>query len=298
MRRLGWPLAVIAALAGVVRANDIQPRLFTNAPVGTNFASLAYTRSEGNVAVDANVATDVEATLDTFVASYSHAFGLFGKSATFTAAVPYVDATVSGFVGGVATTVSDRNVGDPRFRLAVNLAGAPALTPAEFASYRQRAIVGFNLEITPPLGDYDETRAVNFGSNRWTITPELGVSRRFERFTLEGALSASLFSTNDEFLVDRTLKQDPILYARSNLLYHFARWPGAWIGVGGLYLWGGETSLDGTHRDDLQKRSRIGGAVHVPVGLRHGLQFAYSTGVTTRIGADFDNYKVAYSYRF
>ena len=51
----------------------------------------------------------------------------------------------------------------------MNLAGAPALTPEEFASYRQKTIIGFDIEVSAPLGHYDETRRINFGANRWEI---------------------------------------------------------------------------------------------------------------------------------
>ena len=41
-------LGLLASLgADRLTANDIQPRLFTNVPVGTNFVTFAYTRSEG-----------------------------------------------------------------------------------------------------------------------------------------------------------------------------------------------------------------------------------------------------------
>ena len=280
-----------------VVANDVQPRLFTNVPVDTNFIALGYTRSVGNVAVDPSLALDVEAELDTYLVSYSRTFGLFGQSGIFTAVLPYADLTLSGIVQGEQVTVSGAERPDPRFRFALNLSGAPALTAKEFAGYRQQTIVGFNIEVQPPWGDYDETRRINFGSNRWTITPELGFSHRFRHFTVEGAGSLIFFSDNNEYLVDSTLKQEMIGVVRANLLYHFRR-PGTWIGVAALYLSGGESTINGVDREDLQSNSRVGGALSVPFGGRHNLLLKISAGVTTRIGADFNNYGVVYTYRF
>jgi hypothetical protein len=294
--RLVWAMAWLL-LPGAVHANDVLPRLFTNLPTGMNFLSLAYVRSEGNVAVDPSLAVDVDARLDTYQLSYARSFGLFGQSALFTAFVPYADLTLSGIVGGERVSASGDERPDPRFRLALNLVGAPALSRSDFAGYRQKTIVGFNIEVQPPWGDYDETRRVNFGTNRWTVSPELGISHRVGRFTLEAAGTLMFFSDNDEYLVNSTLKQEPIGMVRANVLYHFRR-PGTWLAFGSMYLSGGETTVDGTDRQDLQSKSRAGVALSLPFGRRHNLIFKFSTGVTTRIGADFDNYGIVYTLTF
>ena len=44
----------------------------------------------------------------------------------------------------------------PWFRLSVNLYGAPALPLWEFASYQQDLIVGASLQVTVPVGQYDD----------------------------------------------------------------------------------------------------------------------------------------------
>ena len=278
-------------------SNDGLPRLLTNVPVNVNYLSLSYTRSEGNVSVDPSLALDVEAQLDSYVMSYTRSFAAFGQSATFTALLPFSDLSLTGVVHGEAASASDAQVPDPGFRLAVNLSGAPALKLNEIAGYRQKTIIGFNLKVTAPLGHYDESRRINFGANRWSVSPELGIARRFKRITLEGAMAAVFFSDNDEYLGNQTLKQEPIGMVRANLLYHFRR-PGTWVGISSLYLRGGETTIAGDQREDLQSNSRIGVALSMPFAGRHNLLFKYSRGVTTRIGADFDNYNISYTLMF
>ena len=68
-------------------------------------------------------------------------------------------------------------MGDPRFRVSVNLFGAPALSVKEFASYRQDLIVGVSLQVSAPLGQYDDTKLLNLGSNRWSSDPNSGFQR-------------------------------------------------------------------------------------------------------------------------
>jgi len=290
-------LGLCSAFAGRAFGNDVLPRLFSNIPVDTNFLSIGYMRSEGNVSVDPSLALDVQASMDTWTLSYTRSFAAFGQSAQFTASLPYVDLSLSGLVGGALVTAQDDNVPDPKFRLAFNLYGAPALPLAEFAGYRERTIIGFNFEVTPPWGDYIETRRVNFGANRWSFSPQFGFGHQIGRFTVEGSLTGIFFTDNDDYLVDNTLKQKPISMVRGNLLYHFRR-PGTWLGVSALYLRGGETTVNGTDRQDLQSNSRMGVALSVPFARRHNLLVRYSRGVTTRIGADFDNYGVQYTLRF
>jgi len=65
-----------------------------------------------------------------------------------------------------------------------------------------------------------------------------------------------------------------------------------------MYWWGGGSFVDGQDRNDLQKTSRVGVALSVPLAPRHNLLFKVTEGVTARIGADFVNFTLAYSYRF
>lgn len=288
----------MVVVAPVCTANDVLPRLLTNVPINTNFVGISYTHSQGNVSVDPSLALDVDANLDTYALSYRRSFAAFGQSAFFAVVVPYSDLELTGLLQGEPVSAQDDQAADPRFRLAFNLSGAPALERSEFAGYRQKTIVGFNIEVTAPLGHYDETRRINFGSNRWTVVPELGIARRFKRFTLEASASAIFFSDNDEYLVNQTLKQKPVGVVRANLIYHFLRRPGTFIGFSTLYLRGGETTVDGLDRQDLQENSRFGVALSMPFGRRHNVLLKYSSGVTTRVGADFDNYQIGYTLMF
>ena len=58
-------------------ANDVEPRLYSNTPVGVNFISLNYARSDGEVTFDASVpVADVEGEIDAMVLSYSRGFSI------------------------------------------------------------------------------------------------------------------------------------------------------------------------------------------------------------------------------
>jgi len=74
---------------------------------------------------------------------------------------------------------------DPKIRLSVNLYGAPALTLQQFKYYEQDLIIGASVQVSVPRGQYDDTRAINLGTNRWSVKPELGVSQIVGPWTLE-----------------------------------------------------------------------------------------------------------------
>jgi hypothetical protein len=50
-----------------------------------------------------------------------------------------------------------------------------------------------------PLGQYDSTRLVNIGTNRWSFKPELGVSKALGPWTLEATAAATVFADNKHF---------------------------------------------------------------------------------------------------
>jgi hypothetical protein len=68
--------------------------------------------------------------------------------------------------------------------------------------------------------------------------------------------------------------------------------------VDGTYYTGGRTTVDGVASDDLQKNSRAGVTVALPVDRRNSIKLNASTGVSTRTGGDFNAFGVAWQYRW
>ena len=84
-------------------------------------------------------------------------------------------------------------LGDPRFRFSINLFGAPALAAKEFTNYKQDLIVGVSLQVSAPLGQYDDSKLLNLGNNRWSLPVEAIVLNAndisFLRVATDGAVS-------------------------------------------------------------------------------------------------------------
>ena len=147
-------------------------------------------------------------------------------------------------------------LGDPRFRVSVNLFGAPALSVKDFASYKQDLIVGVSLQVSAPLGQYDDSKLLNLGNNRWSFRPELGISKAWGPWTFEVAPSMTFFTDNNDFFGGNNFAQAPIYAVQGHILYNFPS--GIWMALDGVYFAGGRTALNGVKSDNEQENTRAG----------------------------------------
>jgi hypothetical protein len=304
MRLKTFPsLAVVMAsyamiLAGPeVSAQDLEPRAYVNTPVGVNFLVAGYGHAAGGVAFDASVPLEnAHVRTNAAVLAYARSLDIWGLSGKVDVIVPY--AWTSGSADFQGQT-RERNVSgfcDPRFRFSVNFYGAPALSLQQFSEYEQDLIVGASLQVTPPLGQYDPDKLLNNGTNRWAFRPEIGVSKALGPLTLEIAADVTFYTDNHDFFGGHTREQAPIYSLQGHLVYRLRS--GIWAALDGNYYAGGRTTLDGVEGDDLQKNSRIGATIALPVNRYHSVKLYASTGVSTRTGSDFDAVGIAWQYRW
>jgi hypothetical protein len=286
---------VSSLFAGSARAQEMEPRSYSNAPVGMNFLGVSYGLSRGNVVTDAALPIeDFHVTAHTIGLGYVRVVGVFGKQAKLQATVPFSWLSGSATLAGQDTSGARTGLADARLKFSVNLFGGPALAPAEFKNYQQSRIVGASVVVAIPIGHYEEDKVVNLGANRWGVKPEIGVSNRFGQWYTELYTGIWFFSDNGEYLETKTLSQDPVWGTQAHLSYVFR--PGMWLAGNAVYVNGGETSVDGVAANNFQKNWRFGATFALPLAPQHGLKFVFNTGVATRIGADFDSFTVVYQY--
>jgi hypothetical protein len=282
---------------GSVSAQALEPRAYSNTPVGMNFLMLGYAYQQGDVLLDPSVPLkDVKVKIDSPVLAYVRSLDVWGKAGKVDMIVPYAWLSGSGKVGGEERDRKVDGFADPGVRLSVNLYGAPALSFKEFKNYRQDTIFGVSLLATMPLGQYDSNKLVNIGTNRWSFKPEMGISQALGRWTLEAAAGATFYTKNDDFFGGKTREQDPIYSLQGHLIYNFPR--GIWGALNATYYTGGRTSIDGVKGDDLQRNWRLGATLAFPVTLHQSVKLYASTGVYTRVGGDFDLLGIAWQYRW
>lgn len=287
---------LVVASAASLRAQDLEPRAFSPVPVGVNFAALAYGYSFGNVLLDPSIPVeDGTGNIHSLTGAYVRSFSFFGLSAKVDGVVPFAFGNWKGKLAGRDTSRVATGFGDPSVRLSVNLIGAPALEIPRFMTYRQGTIVGASLRVVAPLGQYDETRLLNLGTNRWTFIPRLGASRRLGRWTVEAVGSVWLFTGNPN-LLGTDYRQDPLWTVQGDLSYTFDG--GAWLAVDAGWGSGARATVDGVEASTDQNNARFSLTAAYPLSRRAALKAAWTSGLSTRLGADFDSLVLVYQYRW
>jgi hypothetical protein len=291
---------VLLSLVLIARAlaQDLEPQSYSASPIGLNFVVAGFGRSSGAVLVDPNLGlSDVHATLHSATIGYGRTFGLLRRQALFTVGLPYVWGDISGSVGERAGSIRRSGLTDLRARLAVNLHGNPALTPQEFARRKRTLIVGTSLTVAAPSGQYDQTKLINLGTNRFAFKPEVGISYPVKKLDLDAYFGAWLFTPNSAFFPGtHTRRQDPVTTLQGHASYTFR--PRLWLAFDFTWYQGGGASLDCGPSAEGQNNTRAGVTFSLPIGSRQSLKLAYSTGTTSRVGTDFDTFAVVWQFSF
>jgi len=296
VRRRGAALATLLLAPAVAAAQSMEPRAYSNLPLGLNVLLVGYGYSEGALGFDTSAPLqDGNARVHSLPLGYVRPLDVFGHAGSVALVLPLVDMTATASLNG--TTEARREVSglaDPVLRLAFNFYGAPALSPVEFARYRQDLIVGASLVVTAPLGQYDNTRLANIGSNRWSVKPELGLSQALGPWTVELAGGATFFSRNDEFFNGNVREQDPIYSAQVHVTRDFGR--GLWGAVSTTYYEGGRTTLNGAPGEDRLAGWRTALTLSLPLNWQNSIKLSASSGLYARTGSDFNSVGVAWQH--
>jgi hypothetical protein len=241
-------------------------------------------------------ASNPELTTSNLNLAYARVLDIASKSAKFDVIAPATDLSGSVVFDGQRLRRSLSGLSDAKFRLAVSFLGSPAMSLKEYAGFKQDLIVGASLQVSAPVGQYDGSRLVNLGTNRWSFKPELGVSKALGRWTLEGTAAVTLFTDNDDFYQDRNRSQDPLYSLQAHVIYSFRS--AVWGSLDGTYFAGGRTTVDGTLNNDLQQNWRVGATLVFPVNPHNSIKLYGSSGVSARTGNSFDLLGIAWQYRW
>jgi len=294
---------VLSITALVASAQDLAPRAYIITPVHSNAAVFAYSFLDGDLVFDNAVPiTGATARVSIPVFSYYHSLNFFGRSANVTASLPYGVGNLRGNVLDQETKAYRSGLFDAVFRFSVNVMGGPAMNVADFRKWRQKTIMGVSLRVVTPTGQYDPTKLINYGANRWGFKPEFGLSRRWGYWVLDAYSGVWFYTTNHDFFSrnqfspgTNTLKQNSIFAFEGHLSYDVK--PRLWASLDGNFWVGGRTTInDVENPNSLQQNSRIGGTVSVPVNKHQSLKFSYNRGAYIRYGGNFNNVSVGWQY--
>src|SRR5258707_347074 len=250
-----FKLVISASLAigfpSMLCAQDLAPRAYVITPLHSNAVTLAWSFYDGTINYNGALpVSDATGTYSVPIFSYYRSFDFFGRSANVVASLPYGVGNFEGRISGAGTNLYRSGLVDSVLRLSVNLKGGPAMPVEKYMKWKQKVLLGASLKVITPTGQYDPTKLINWGTNRWSFKPEFGYSQRWKKWVLDGYAGVWFFTTNSDFWSrniyypgTRSQTQEPIGSFEGHLSYDFK--PRLWASVDGNFWFGGDTTLGG-----------------------------------------------------
>lgn len=284
----------------LAHAQGLVPRAYVIAPVQSNAITLTYMFQDGSILFDPSLPlTNAQGRLNIGTFNYYRSLDFFGRSANIVIVAPY---TISHFQADILNETRETQRSgmlDSAVRFSVNLVGGPAMSLKQFAKWQQKTLLGVSMGVSFPTGQYDSTKLINPGTNRWAFKPEIGLSRRWDHWILDGYAQFGFFTKNDNYFstgeTKNTFSQQSIVGTEWHLSYDLK--PGTWMSFDVNYWRGGRTSVNDVVKvNSLQSNSRVGATAALRVSTHQSVKFSYSNGAFTRIGGNFQTVSFAWQY--
>ncbi len=138
--------------------------------------------------------------------------------------MPYVLGDLEGlYLGepGIRGTVRDRRYGFSRGHQFVWRSGDE---PERIQDIQAKTLIGTSLIVKGPTGQYDSSKLINIGTNRWSFKPEIGVVHVIGHWAIDVYVGGWFFTDNTDFIGGMTREQDPILSTQFHVRYLFKPW--------------------------------------------------------------------------
>lgn len=182
-------------------AIDILPRDYYLLPPGTNITALYYNfihASELNLANGPTLSDKTHLTANVGILRQVYYGALDGRAWAAQLIVPF--GGESGQIAG-ANLPGTSGVGD------IMLSAGMSFLPHPEPTWN----VAMTLYVSIPTGDYNPTRTLNLGGNRWSFNPQIGYTQAIgESFWLDVAVDLIAYTANrDVGLPGATLHQAP-----------------------------------------------------------------------------------------
>jgi hypothetical protein len=285
----GWlvlaSVVALGMLCPLTTLSQVPARLYWKSLAGGNAVPLMVTVASGNTNPfdPAHVVTpggNVAATMA--LAGYVRTLSLFDRGATVALLVPVGHISSEVAVGVQSITETARGFGDPTLEVCVNIIGPPAqMNLVDALRYEPGFSLDLIADLAVPIGEYDTSRALNLGQNRWygrigaPIVWQIGPWVPGQRTTLEFVPGVWLFGKNDEY-VGKTLSTDPLFQVDAHLTRDFTE--RLWGALDGAWYKGGKASVDGVEGEELNNVA-LGFTLGYQINDNLGLTFGYKSTI-------------------
>ena len=277
-------VACVLGMFGSMAANaQVPPRFYWKTLQGMNAVPVIAMSVSGNTnPLDPSFNFDPSASVsaEVAIAGYAKMFPVWNKAAMLAVLMPMGSiAGESLSTGGSSSREASSGFGDPMIEFNMNLIGPPPIMNLpDMLRYEPGFSLDLVVDLTFPLGQYDNTQSLNLGQNRWygrigtPIIWQLGPWIPARRTTLEIFPSVWLFGDNDDF-VGNTLSSDPTFELETHLTRNFTS--KFWGSLDATYSSSGDATITTTSMSETTS-----GADMTLVGFTLGYQLNDSTQLT------------------
>ena len=179
-------------------------------------------------------------------------------------------------VGGTSKQVA-KGFGDPMLEFDINIIGPKAqMSLPDLMRYEPGFSLDLMMDLAFPVGEYNDTLALNLGQNRWygrigaPIVWQIGPWVPGRRTTLEFLPAVWLFGDNTDYL-GKTMKTDPIFQLDAHLSRDLTH--NFWASLDGVWYNGGQATVDttkGTKLNNIGLGITLGYQINENINLTFG----------------------------
>jgi hypothetical protein len=285
--RLALPtLLTLGALVPLQAQAQTPARFYLHSLAGASAVPLIFESMSGNTnpfdpSHQVMPGADFDATLA--MAGFAHTFAIQDRAAMAAVILPMGRISGDATLGGLSFNESTSGFGDPMLEFDINLFGPPAQKNIPDAMrYEPGFSVDLLADLALPIGEYDDSQALNIGQNRWygrvgmPVTWQIGDWVPGRRTTLELLPAVWLFGDNDDY-VSQTLETDPIFQLDAHLTRDFTEH--LWGSLDATWATGGQATVNGVQGEEIDNLA-IGLTLGYTINDNINLTFGYKSTVS------------------
>src|SRR5258705_2403515 len=146
---------VCLAAVAICRAQDLAPRAYVISPLHSNAVNLTYSFFDGNIIFDGTTPiADARARANVSILSISHSLNFFGRTAMFSASLPYGVGNFRGSVADAETLAYRSGLLASSIRFFMKLKGGPAMYVHEYLQLWQKNPIWVSIKLVLPPCQY------------------------------------------------------------------------------------------------------------------------------------------------
>jgi hypothetical protein len=298
LRRLffAWCALIFLRSPDQARAQFTDAHSYDNTPVGVNQLEVGYAFVHGDASIDTSlVIAGANLNLNQATIGYTRYFDLFHRPIWVEAALPL--GRLRGSVTGTKIEGATAGAGDSSYALAMLLKGGPALSVAQFDSYKPTTAIGVSLALTAPTGRYNSDKILNLSSDRWSFKPEIALSHPFgpeQKWQLDAYANGYFYTDNTSYRGREILRQEPLAGLEGHISYSFN--DSLWASLDTRYSFRGATFIDSVDQNNSQQNVIIGSEMNMSINSRHSLLFTFGKVVIHQNSPAVIGFSMKYDY--